>query len=234
MSGDTADPQDGIPAPEAIAMYLYDNRQRKLSLQTQMGLQKDREALTDMILVARKAASTHLELDRPNFREQRPETLVTITDEVLKEWAQEWDAFEDLRLPVLAFDLVPEDIQQASQDPTVERQPADPMKEAKRSNSRTSTGIEQTSPGRPLASTPEASGAIPSFLYGLKFPSHDAEKIARLLKSMGVEDKEFLEILATLEMRNQWLDELREEGDLTPIQARLLKEGLDRLGRDAK
>lgn len=77
-------------------------------------------------------------------------------------------------------------------------------------------------------------GAIPSFLYGLKFPSHDAEKIARLLKSMGVEDKEYLEILATLEMRNQWLDELREEGDLTPIQARLLKEGLDRLGRDAK
>lgn len=51
---------------------------------------------------------------------------------------------------------------------------------------------------------------------------------------MGVEDKEYLEILATLEMRNQWLDELREEGDLTPIQARLLKEGLDRLGRDAK
>lgn len=31
-------------------MYLYDNRQRKLSLQTQMGLQKDREALTDMIV----------------------------------------------------------------------------------------------------------------------------------------------------------------------------------------
>lgn len=47
---DSADPQGDIPAPEAIAMYLYDNRQRKLSLQTQMGLQKDKEALTDMIV----------------------------------------------------------------------------------------------------------------------------------------------------------------------------------------
>lgn len=94
--------------------------------------------------------------------------------------------------------------------------------------------IQQTGPSRPLASTPDASGVIPSFLYDLKFPAHDVEKIAFLLKNMGVEDKEYLEILATLEMRNQWLEELREGGDLTPIQVRLLKEGLDRLGRDAQ
>lgn len=47
MSGD---PQGDIPAPDAVAMYVYDNRQRKLSLQSQMGLQKDRDALTDMIV----------------------------------------------------------------------------------------------------------------------------------------------------------------------------------------
>lgn len=93
---------------------------------------------------------------------------------------------------------------------------------------------QQAGHSRPLASTPDASGVIPSFLYRLRFPAHDAEKIALLFKSMGVEDKEYLEILATLEMRNQWLEELREGGDLTPIQARLLKEGLDRLARDAK
>ncbi len=55
-----------------------------------------------------------------------------------------------------------------------------------------------------------------------------------LLQDMGVENEDYLEILATLEMRDQWLEELGEEGDLTPIQVRLLKEGLDRLGMGAK
>ncbi|OJT03268.1 hypothetical protein TRAPUB_6135 [Trametes pubescens] len=82
--------------------------------------------------------------------------------------------------------------------------------------------------------TKDRAGAIASFLNGLKLPARDAERIAVLLQDMGVENEDYLEILATLEMRDQWLEELGEEGDLTPIQVRLLKEGLDRLGMGAK
>ncbi len=46
----SVDPQIDIPAPKAIAKYIYDNQQHNLSLQTQMVLQDDRETLTDMIV----------------------------------------------------------------------------------------------------------------------------------------------------------------------------------------
>ncbi|KAI0332656.1 hypothetical protein GY45DRAFT_1320543 [Cubamyces sp. BRFM 1775] len=78
-----------IPAPDVIARNVYDNRRHDPSLQSQMGLIGDRETLSSLTATTRAVASNHLErLGTRSYREQRPETIEAITNEVLRQHSE--------------------------------------------------------------------------------------------------------------------------------------------------
>ena len=75
-----------------------------------------------------------------------------------------------------------------------------------------------------LQDTASVQGLLPCHL-----PAVDATRLTHLLASFGVTDLTYLHVLARMITRDQWLDELREQGQLTEIQMRVLREVLDTL-----
>ncbi|RDX50884.1 hypothetical protein OH76DRAFT_1481948 [Lentinus brumalis] len=83
----------------------------------------------------------------------------------------------------------------------------------------------------PLGPKARSRTIVTSFLASLRIPGPDSIRIAELFDMMGIQTQDYLELFATMETRDEWLQELVAGGELTPIQMRLLREGLDRVKR---
>lgn len=70
---------------------------------------------------------------------------------------------------------------------------------------------------------------VHNFLAKLKIPALDANHIEMLFNKMGIQNRNYLEIFATMDMGDLWLRELQKGEEVTEIQMRLLQEGLDQL-----
>ncbi|KAI0741330.1 hypothetical protein C8Q80DRAFT_129284 [Daedaleopsis nitida] len=89
------DPQRCIPAPPVVAQYLYFNGSRdKPSLQSQMGLESDRERLDEMTAATRRAAEEHFDLRPLHYREQQPDVLQAVKEQVVRT-CTDLDDYED-------------------------------------------------------------------------------------------------------------------------------------------
>ena len=63
--------------------------------------------------------------------------------------------------------------------------------------------------------------------FGLPVP--DVERIHALLHAQGVSDIAYLRVLARMHSRDGWLHEMREKGEVSEIQMRVLREMLQQL-----
>ncbi|KAI0676097.1 hypothetical protein C8Q78DRAFT_368634 [Trametes maxima] len=290
---------DAVPAPDEVALYVYDNPSRKLSLQTQMGLQCDKQTLVEMTAATRLAAQEHLDFG-PSYREQRPQTLATVTDQVLKEccdirkYKDGWPVSRYIRIYLKNYHprrgTKKRSSKKASKisgrpgpgrhsagytaetSPEVqlgfrENTPSQPksvhfpsssprysssLPSLTRSSASSSPSLEyeppQASrcPASVVQETPEPSlrrtryiaatpapdfkfDAVLRFLTGLRFPARDVQRLAGLFRDVGIETQEYLEIFAEMDGRDAWLQELRDDGALSEIQMRVLRQGLNRL-----
>ncbi|KAL7280690.1 hypothetical protein ACG7TL_005629 [Trametes sanguinea] len=243
---------DCIPTPDVIARYVYDNWEHKPSLQSQMELQNDRQAVADMT---------------------RPETLNTITELVMRQ-CRELCKYEDgwpvhRYIHIYLKNYHPKAKKAAKQKASGRRNDTnyalmiplhvagelyDGLKALPSANS-TEPGVREgrrvlrhclfgaclsskyantsrreaasasyeSGQSRHISATPIAAfGAVARFLARLKFPHKDVERIVELFRGMGVETNDYLRIFATMETRDAWLDELRANGDLTAIQAHVV------------
>ncbi|TFK92626.1 hypothetical protein K466DRAFT_212227 [Polyporus arcularius HHB13444] len=90
-------------------------------------------------------------------------------------------------------------------------------------------------PTAPAAPSNRESAAGPSTntvlsaLQPYHLPDADAKRVAQLLASVGVVDAAYLHVLARMHGRDGWLCEMRDKGEMTEIQMRVLREILVRL-----
>ncbi|KAI0664558.1 hypothetical protein C8Q70DRAFT_1050014 [Cubamyces menziesii] len=290
------DGEGSIPAPDVVARYVYDNRRQSPSLQSQMGLNGDREALANLTATTREVALDYLELGTRSYREQRPETIEAITNEVLRQHS-EVKKYQD-GWPVSRYIYIylknhhPKEYKKRARAKAVAGvnrssivrsrpgpgrhsvgymstgytpSPPEVKSEDVGSRSRVDAGegsssVDQTTVQRRIAETPNndaASGPNPhpdsesnfvpdpdsdpdadranvvlQFLSGLRFPPRDAEQIMALFKKMGIETEDYLDLFAAMATRDAWLRELCNGGELTPIQERVLREGLDKKSKE--
>ncbi|KAI8996453.1 hypothetical protein BD414DRAFT_478017 [Trametes punicea] len=66
-------------------------------------------------------------------------------------------------------------------------------------------------------------------LLGYGLPYADAERIVRLLASLGIKNLQFLRVLSNMISCNDWLQELKTAGQLNELELRLIREILDGL-----
>ncbi|KAH9851946.1 hypothetical protein C2E23DRAFT_860266 [Lenzites betulinus] len=239
-------PTDSIPAPEEVALHVYDSQYTKLSLQSQMGLKRNRKLLNKMVDIARRAALQHLEgLHTPAYREQDPSTIATIVDQCRKwytnamELAKDdtlWDTLPDAGPSTAEIALQKDDLSRESPDIPLRHSLVCPSPEEKVGPTWLTSKC-QADRNADLAASPEQTedvDVVAHFLASLKIPAHDADQIAALFREMGIENEDYLAIFSTLETRDVWLHELYKSGNLSMIQLRLLKEGFGRLGRNVQ
>ncbi|KAI0718065.1 hypothetical protein C8T65DRAFT_639890 [Cerioporus squamosus] len=74
-----------------------------------------------------------------------------------------------------------------------------------------------------------ANTSVRSFLRPYHLPGADADRLVKLLASMGVVNTAYLRVLAKMHGRDSWLREMRDKGELTEIQMRVLREILVRM-----
>ena len=102
---------------------------------------------------------------------------------------------------------------------------------ASRSIRDASPEVEYYNPIGPKART-GGSEPVEALLDSLRIPVPDRARIMELFELMGIHTQDYLELFATMETRDGWLRELVAAGELTPIQMRLLREGLDMMRCD--
>ncbi len=68
-----------------------------------------------------------------------------------------------------------------------------------------------------------------SYLQSYHLPQADADRLVKLLASVGVTDPAYLRVLAKMHGRDDWLREMRDKGELTEIQMRIVREILVRM-----
>ncbi|OSD05441.1 hypothetical protein PYCCODRAFT_1432599 [Trametes coccinea BRFM310] len=250
---------DCIPTPDVIARYVYDNWEHKPSLQSQMELQNDRQAVADMTAVTRQIAIEHLDLNPRTYRKQRPETLNTITELVMRQcrelckYEDGWPVHRYIHIYLKNYHPKAKKAAKKKGSSMTGSRPyhsrTRPSRESAKAEyassefsdivfsepvfqANTPSASYESRQSRHISATPIAAfGAVARFLARLKFPHKDVERIVELFRGMGVETNDYLRIFATMETRDAWLDELRENGDITAIQVRVLKEGLNRLSK---
>ena len=83
-------------------------------------------------------------------------------------------------------------------------------------------------PSRLLSATPSLDQSLTDLLRSYGLPSQDAERLVDLLASFGVSDTDYLRVLSRMATTDNWLRELREAGQLSEVQMRLLREILQR------
>lgn len=64
-------------------------------------------------------------------------------------------------------------------------------------------------------------------LQRFSLPRGDAERLAALFASFGITNTAYLRVMARMDSRDAWLGEMREEGVLSEIQMRVLREMLE-------
>ncbi|KAH9884820.1 hypothetical protein C8Q73DRAFT_840499 [Cubamyces lactineus] len=278
--------EDTIPAPDVVARYVYNNRSRAPSLQSQMGVNGNREAVSDLTATTRIVAADYLELDSHSYREQRPETIETITKEVLRQH-REVRKYRD-GWPVSRYiHIFLKNYHPKKKSSGNRTKKANAVRGANRTSvsrfrpgpGRDSVGYipppgkaeaednklnvaEQRQAQRHLAATPDVDAVypapasapdsdfnpnlapavpqaaaniadvVPAFLSSIKFPAGDTEEITALFKKMGSENEVYLDIFAAMDTRDAWLRELCDGGELTPIQERVLREGLNKRAKE--
>ncbi|KAI0730870.1 hypothetical protein C8Q76DRAFT_716489 [Earliella scabrosa] len=84
----------------------------------------------------------------------------------------------------------------------------------------------------PNASPSISSTPILNRLLSLPLPRPDAERIAALFTTLGIKDMSYLRMFARMYARDGWLRELRQVGQLSEIEMRLLREMLDHVARE--
>ena len=60
----------------------------------------------------------------------------------------------------------------------------------------------------------------------------DAHRIAQLFATFGINDMTYLRAFSRMSSRDEWLREMRNSGQLSEIQARLLGEILDGVAKE--
>ncbi|RPD64050.1 hypothetical protein L226DRAFT_371242 [Lentinus tigrinus ALCF2SS1-7] len=111
--------------------------------------------------------------------------------------------------------------------------------EGPREPQKTRTRITHSSPVTPAQAqdaTPRvnAEATANTVLYALlsyRLPQADAERLAKLLASVGVAEASYLRVLAHMRGRDDWLREMRDNDQMTEIQMRVLREILVRMER---
>lgn len=69
-------------------------------------------------------------------------------------------------------------------------------------------------------------------LVASALPRADAEHLAGVLASLGVTNAAYLRVFGKMRTRDAWLEELRVVGRLTEIQARVVRELVERAAED--
>ncbi|KAJ8463799.1 hypothetical protein ONZ51_g10019 [Trametes cubensis] len=233
-----------------------------------MGLNGDREALANLTATTREVALDYLELGTRSYREQRPETIEAITNEVLRQHSEVKKYQDGWPVSVNRSSIVrsrPGPGRHSVGYMSTGYTPSPPEVKSEDVGSRSrvdagSSSVDQTTVQRRIAETPNndaASGPNPhpdsesnfvpdpdsdpdadranvvlQFLSGLRFPPRDAEQIMALFKKMGIETEDYLDLFAAMATRDAWLRELCNGGELTPIQERVLREGLDKKSKE--
>lgn len=74
---------------------------------------------------------------------------------------------------------------------------------------------------------------ILNLLLAYALPRADAQRLVDLFKSKGIDDIAYLRVMARMGTRDRWLNELREKGEMSEIQMRVVREVLERFeGRE--
>ena len=60
----------------------------------------------------------------------------------------------------------------------------------------------------------------------------DAHRIAKLFATFGIDNMAYLRAFSRLSSRDEWLREMRNSGQLSEIQMRILSEMLSRVGKE--
>ncbi|RDX50850.1 hypothetical protein OH76DRAFT_367875 [Lentinus brumalis] len=87
-------------------------------------------------------------------------------------------------------------------------------------------------PAAPSGHGPTAgpsTNTVLSALQSYHLPEADAKRVTQLLASVGVVDAAYLRVLARMHGRDGWLCEMRDKGEMTEIQMRVLREILVRM-----
>ncbi|KAI1796799.1 hypothetical protein LXA43DRAFT_1153842 [Ganoderma leucocontextum] len=96
---------------------------------------------------------------------------------------------------------------------------------------------QRTSPSRDRVMTASTSSARSSntvlgWIVSFDIPPADALRITELFASLGISDMVYLRVFARMESRNEWLREMRENGQLSEIQMRILRDMLERIATE--
>ncbi|KAI0741321.1 hypothetical protein C8Q80DRAFT_1273784 [Daedaleopsis nitida] len=85
-----------------------------------------------------------------------------------------------------------------------------------------------TNPNAPARQTFQTFQPILNLLLAYALPRTDAQRLVDLFTSKGVADIAYLRVMARMGTRDGWLNELREKGELSEIQMRVVREVLER------
>ncbi|RDX50849.1 hypothetical protein OH76DRAFT_367927 [Lentinus brumalis] len=83
--------------------------------------------------------------------------------------------------------------------------------------------------GQPEGTSGGSSATVLSYLQSYHLPQADADRLVKLLASMGVTDPLYLRVFSKMHGRDDWLREMRDKGELTEIQMRIMREILVRM-----
>ncbi|TFK92625.1 hypothetical protein K466DRAFT_212281 [Polyporus arcularius HHB13444] len=83
--------------------------------------------------------------------------------------------------------------------------------------------------GQPEGTSGGNSTTVLSYLQSYHLPQADADHLVELLASMGVTDPSYLRVFSKMHGRDDWLREMRDKGEMTEIQMRILQEILVRM-----
>ena len=70
------------------------------------------------------------------------------------------------------------------------------------------------------------------WIVSFDIPPADAQRITKLFASQGINDMAYLRAFARMESRDAWLREMRDNGELTEIHVRILRDMLERVATD--
>ncbi|KAI1796796.1 hypothetical protein LXA43DRAFT_576135 [Ganoderma leucocontextum] len=102
-----------------------------------------------------------------------------------------------------------------------------------RSSSSSSSSSRSTRSSTKRKSPPGyQSGSILNLLRSYALPLEDAEHIVDLLAASGVSTIAYMRVLSRMASTKDWLREERDNGELTEVQMRLLREIFERLATD--
>ncbi|KAI8985758.1 hypothetical protein BD414DRAFT_547082 [Trametes punicea] len=179
-----------------------------------------------MTAVTRQVTLEHLDLAPRSYREQHNETIISIPEQV-------FDDLEGLYVSILDSTMLQASMQCRELRKYHDSWPVARYMHIYLKNYHPKRQKAKAGPGanRHTAATPvvDCDDAIRRFLSNLRIPGRDAERIATLFRDMDIETQDYLEIVAAMESRKAWLQELAQAGNLTRTQIQLLQEGLDRL-----